>query len=102
VITFVGTGQATGFIHFIIATLLVALLLIIITFLVMMLCVQKQQPHAFTEFNLRGSNFNHFARGIPGAPGGGAPSRGPSRGGPSRAEMRSRQLRAQSPFRPNP
>jgi hypothetical protein len=40
-VTFVGTGQAKGFVHFIIAAILIALLIIVLAFLVIMLILRN-------------------------------------------------------------
>jgi len=53
VVTFVGTGQAKGFVHFIIATILIALLIIVLAFLVIMLILKNQrsaQPQTRIEY----------------------------------------------------
>lgn len=57
IVTFVGTGQAKGFVHFIIATILIALLIIVLAFLVIMLILRGQrslQPQ--TRYDLRENN----------------------------------------------
>lgn len=57
VVTFVGTGQAKGFVHFIIATILIALLLIVLAYLVIMLVLSNpRSAKAQTHVEVRDNN----------------------------------------------
>jgi hypothetical protein len=65
VVTFVGTGKAAGFIHFIIATLLIALLLIALaacTAAVFLSQQKKDKPHTYSQ-ELREYNTYQMPRG---------------------------------------
>lgn len=56
VVTFVGTGSAKGFIHFIIAAILIALLIIALAFLIIALMYNKKYEGPNTLFDLRDAN----------------------------------------------
>lgn len=55
-VTFVGTGSAKGFVNFIIATILIALLIIGLVFLVMALMAGKKKINPNTRHDLRDNN----------------------------------------------
>lgn len=64
IVTFVGTGQAKGFINFIIATILVAVLIIVTTFLLFTIFMYNGQSRRepYTQATLRDNNMDHNPR----------------------------------------
>lgn len=61
-VTFVGTGSAKSFIHFIIAAILIALLIIALVFLILVLLMKPRGQGPQTMFDLKDHNQMHFGK----------------------------------------